>query len=73
MLDDDFSTLTIITLASWDWFRKWDSRPVKKRGDDYDAIKKSIGDDMIEQVDRTRQNYTIYVFKDVGLFGILRT
>jgi hypothetical protein len=37
-------------LANWDWFQKWENRPIKKRGDDYDAFKKTIGDNMIEQV-----------------------
>jgi len=43
------STCAIVTLANWDWFKKWEDRPVKKRGDDYDEVKKTIGEHMIEQ------------------------
>lgn len=32
------STCAIITLANWDWYKKWESKPLKKRGDDYDAV-----------------------------------
>ena len=39
-----------MTLVPWDWFQKWESRPVKKRGDDYEAVKKTIAEDLIEQV-----------------------
>ena len=45
-----FSTCAIISLAKWEWFQKWENKPIKKRGDDYDAFKKTIGDNMIEQV-----------------------
>merc|ERR1712055_742728 len=45
----DKTTCAIVTLANWDWFKKWEERQVKKRGDDYDEIKDSIGHKMIEQ------------------------
>jgi all-trans-retinol 13,14-reductase len=32
------STCAIITLATWDWYKKWESKPLKRRGDDYDAV-----------------------------------
>ena len=38
-----------MTLVPWDWFQKWESRPVKKRGDDYDEIKKTLGEKCIER------------------------
>lgn len=44
------STCAIITLAKWEWFQKWENRPLKKRGDDYEAFKNTIGHNMIEQV-----------------------
>eukprot|EP00088_Acartia_fossae_P016828 TRINITY_DN1947_c1_g1_i1.p1 TRINITY_DN1947_c1_g1~~TRINITY_DN1947_c1_g1_i1.p1 ORF type:complete len:627 (+),score=164.25 TRINITY_DN1947_c1_g1_i1:50-1930(+) len=43
------STAAIVTLANWDWFKAWKDKGVKKRGDEYDELKKSIGDQMIEQ------------------------
>jgi len=43
------STCTIIALANWDWFKGWQERSVKKRGDDYDELKNTIGHQMIEQ------------------------
>lgn len=43
------STCTIITLAKWDWYKKWESRPLNNRGDDYDEIKKTVGHIMVEQ------------------------
>jgi len=43
------ATCAIVTLANWDWFCDWENKPVKKRGDDYDEIKKTIGEAMIEQ------------------------
>merc|ERR1711971_1043314 len=45
----DKATCAIVTLANWEWFKEWDSKPVKKRGDDYDEVKNSIGHRMIEQ------------------------
>jgi len=44
------STCAIVTLANWDWFKQWQDKSVKKRGDDYEEIKQSIGHQMIEQV-----------------------
>eukprot|EP00091_Calanus_sinicus_P023473 TRINITY_DN7945_c0_g1_i2.p1 TRINITY_DN7945_c0_g1~~TRINITY_DN7945_c0_g1_i2.p1 ORF type:complete len:294 (-),score=98.38 TRINITY_DN7945_c0_g1_i2:67-948(-) len=43
------TTCAIVTLANWDWFKSWEDKQVKKRGDDYDEIKDSIGHKMIEQ------------------------
>ena len=43
------STCAIVTLANWDWFKKWEDRQVKKRGDDYEEVKDAIGHKMIEQ------------------------
>jgi len=43
------STCAIVTLAQWSWFKEWEDNAVKKRGDGYDEIKKTIGDQMIEQ------------------------
>jgi len=43
------STVAIVTLANWEWFKQWQDRPVKRRGDDYTEIKDCIGHQMIEQ------------------------
>jgi len=43
------STCAIVTLANWEWFSEWEDKPVKKRGDDYDGVKKTLGDVLIEQ------------------------
>eukprot|EP00092_Neocalanus_flemingeri_P062333 GFUD01075188.1.p1 GENE.GFUD01075188.1~~GFUD01075188.1.p1 ORF type:complete len:613 (-),score=151.65 GFUD01075188.1:74-1912(-) len=43
------STCTIIALANWDWFKTWEDKAVKKRGDEYDEVKNTIGHQMIEQ------------------------
>lgn len=45
----DKSTVAIVTLANWEWFKEWENKPLKKRGDDYDEVKNSIGHHMIEQ------------------------
>jgi len=34
----NLSTCTIITLGNWDWYKKWESAPLKRRGDDYEAV-----------------------------------
>lgn len=43
------STCTIVTMSNWNWFSKWADEPLKRRGDDYEEIKKSIGERLIEQ------------------------
>ncbi len=41
--------MAIITLASWDWFKRFDGTKLKKRGDEYDELKSALGDAMLEQ------------------------
>ena len=43
------STCAIVTLANWEWFKKWEDKTLKKRGDSYEEVKNSIGHNMIEQ------------------------
>ena len=43
------STCAIVTISSWEWFEKYESEMVKKRGDEYEGIKKTLGHQMIEQ------------------------
>ncbi|ESO08037.1 hypothetical protein HELRODRAFT_110282 [Helobdella robusta] len=40
------STLTIISTCMWDWFKDWDKERVKKRGSEYEDIKKQFMDKM---------------------------
>ena len=46
------STCAIVTISSWEWFRKYEGAMVKKRGDEYEGIKKTLGHQMIEQACR---------------------
>ncbi|CAG0917063.1 unnamed protein product, partial [Notodromas monacha] len=43
------STLEIFTIANNDWFNKWQPLPIKKRGDEYDELKKAFGQKMLDQ------------------------
>ncbi|XP_077979098.1 all-trans-retinol 13,14-reductase-like [Glandiceps talaboti] len=43
------STCVVITLANWEWFQKWESGRVMKRGKEYDDLKHAIADKMWEQ------------------------
>eukprot|EP00088_Acartia_fossae_P007748 TRINITY_DN13629_c0_g1_i2.p1 TRINITY_DN13629_c0_g1~~TRINITY_DN13629_c0_g1_i2.p1 ORF type:complete len:339 (+),score=79.03 TRINITY_DN13629_c0_g1_i2:81-1019(+) len=43
------TTMQIITLSNFDWFKAWQDKPVKNRGDEYDEVKNTIGHKMIEQ------------------------
>ena len=44
------STCIISTCSNWDWFKKWQLFPLKRRGDDYDEMKNAIGEILIEQL-----------------------
>ena len=43
------STCVIVTISNWAWFQDWQNKPLKKRGDEYDAVKKSIGQRLVDQ------------------------
>ncbi|CAG0923262.1 unnamed protein product [Notodromas monacha] len=43
------STLEIFTIANNDWFNKWQPLPIKKRGDEYDELKKAFGQKILDQ------------------------
>ena len=36
----------MITLAHWDWFEQWQDGRLRHRGEDYEGIKNSIGEQM---------------------------
>lgn len=61
------STCAIVTLANWDWFKQWQDKPVKRRGDDYDAIKNTLGEMLIEQTCKLFPQIRDHIdFKDIG-------
>lgn len=44
------STCAIVTLANWEWYKKWEEAPLKRRGDDYEGVKNTIGHMLIDQM-----------------------
>ncbi|OXB73882.1 UNVERIFIED_CONTAM: hypothetical protein H355_005711 [Colinus virginianus] len=44
------STLSIITMAKYEWFEEWKDKPVHKRGDAYEDVKKSFVDAIMKTV-----------------------
>ncbi|KAK4020460.1 hypothetical protein OUZ56_002436 [Daphnia magna] len=46
----DRSTLSILSTAPYSAFSQWSGPSTKKRGDDYNALKNAIGQNIIEQV-----------------------
>lgn len=47
------STCAVVILSNWEWFNQWEDKQLKKRGDDYEDLKKAIGHQMLEQVMNT--------------------
>ena len=41
------STIEIITVAKYDWFKEWENTRWKKRGDEYDALKEKLAQRML--------------------------
>ena len=63
------STCVIVTMANWDWYKKWDKNPVKRRGDDYDEIKNTCGEMLIEQACQLFPQIRDHIdYKDIGTF-----
>ncbi|XP_032059885.1 all-trans-retinol 13,14-reductase [Aythya fuligula] len=44
------STLAIVTFAKYEWFEEWKDKPVNKRGDAYEDLKKTFVDAVMEVV-----------------------
>ncbi|NWW76992.1 RETST reductase, partial [Climacteris rufus] len=44
------STLAIVTFARYDWFEDWKDKQVHKRGDDYEELKKTFVDAIMQTV-----------------------
>ncbi len=43
------STCAIITVAKWEWYEKFKNTEPKRRGDEYEELKKAVADRMIKQ------------------------
>lgn len=43
------TTMAIVTLMPYDWVSEWNENRVKKRGDEYESIKKTFGHKAVEQ------------------------
>ena len=43
------ATCALVTMANWEWYKQFENKTLRKRGDDYDEIKNSVGDMMVEQ------------------------
>jgi all-trans-retinol 13,14-reductase len=44
------STIEVITLAPYEWFKTWENEPWKKRGDDYEAFKEQIAQQLLQSL-----------------------
>ncbi|NWT76120.1 RETST reductase, partial [Prunella himalayana] len=44
------STLAVITFAKYEWFEEWKDKQVHKRGDDYEDLKKTFVDAIMQNV-----------------------
>lgn len=44
----DKSTVEIVTIGQWDKFAAWENKQWNKRGDDYEALKEEIAQEMLE-------------------------
>ena len=45
------SVALLITLTPWSWFSTWQEGKVKKRGEDYEALKDRLGRQMWKQTE----------------------
>jgi all-trans-retinol 13,14-reductase len=46
------STIEAVTLVPYDWFSKWEKEPWRKRGAEYDALKKDIEQRLLAAVEK---------------------
>ncbi|XP_059690806.1 all-trans-retinol 13,14-reductase [Gavia stellata] len=44
------STLVVVTFAKYEWFEEWKDKQVNKRGDDYEELKKTFVDTIMQAV-----------------------
>ena len=50
------STIEIITLAPYEWFQKWEDSRWKKRGEEYDAYKERISEQLLNELYKKNPN-----------------
>ena len=46
-----------MSISSWDWFKKYEHEMIKKRGDEYEGLKKTLGHQMIEQGGHSKASF----------------
>jgi len=46
------TTMAIVTLANYEWFKQWEEERCTKRGAEYDGVKNTIGDRLVAQATR---------------------
>ncbi|CAG0894552.1 unnamed protein product, partial [Cyprideis torosa] len=44
------SVVVIVTFMNYDWFKEWEKTSYGKRDDEYEGLKKTLGDKMVEQL-----------------------
>ena len=49
-----------MSISSWDWFKKYEHEMIKKRGDEYEGLKKTLGHQMIEQGGNSKASITSF-------------
>lgn len=58
------STIEIITISKWDWFKNWEKTSWHKRGDDYEQFKENISQRLLEYmydyVPQTKEYLDVY-------------
>ena len=46
------SVISVLSAIPYSWFSQWSEKTTKKRGDEYEALKHKIGQNVIDQVVR---------------------
>ena len=61
--------MAIVTLMPYDWVSEWNNNRVKKRGDEYESIKKTFGHKAVEQACQLFPSIrvSIFVFKSFNV------
>merc|ERR1712004_498727 len=61
------STCVAVTLANWEWYKRFENAPVKRRGDEYEGIKNTVGEIMLEQICKLFPQIRDHIdYKDIG-------
>ena len=42
--------MTILAVSNYEWFQEWEDTTVSKRGDEYEGVKNSIGQRLLDIV-----------------------